>query len=244
MYSYFKSVFKRLLLAGIYFLNFTIMTAFAQTETSEDILYYVYDPLCGWCYGFSPVMNQVQETIQDRCPVEVISGGMVVDERVGPLSQIAPYIRDGVKRVEELTGVKFGNSYLEDLWGEGTRIMNSWPACLALTVFKSINTQHGLQYASDLQKAIYFEGIHPEDMNYFAGLAANYGVDKNEFLKRCNEDTFKLRTRQEFQFANDLKATGYPYVVLRKGGAYFLVAHGYTDLDTILGRLGNIWKEE
>ncbi len=219
------------------------MTASAQSAKSEDVLFYVYDPLCGWCYGFSPVMLQLQKNLADKCSIEVISGGMVIDERVSPLSQIAPYIRDGVKRVEEMTGVKFGTAYLEDLMGEGKRIMNSWPACLALTVFKSFNREHELQYASELQKAIYYEGIYPEDLNYFAGIAANYGVDKMEFLKRCDEDSFKLQTRQEFQFANDLKATGYPYVVLRKGGTYFLVAHGYTDLATISGRLDSIWKE-
>jgi putative protein-disulfide isomerase len=218
------------------------MSANASAVSSADkpVLYYVYDPLCGWCYGFSPVIAEVQKQYSDQISVEVISGGMVLAERVGPLSDIAPYIRDGVKRVESMTGVEFGQAYLDDLFGEGKRIMNSWPACLALTVFKSLQPDRALEYASELQKAIYFDGFESTDMNAFADAAERLGADKTAFLSRTQDQQFMLETRHEFGFAKDLKASGYPYVVLKKDATYYLVAHGYTDLATVRKRLDNI----
>jgi putative protein-disulfide isomerase len=215
----------------------------AQLSEEKPELYYVYDPLCGWCYGFSPVMHQVKDHYKDRVDIEVISGGMVLGDRVGPLSQIAPYIRDGVKRVEDMTGVKFGQSYLDDLFGEGKRIMDSWPPCLALTVFKSFAPSQALNFASDIQRAIYFDGLPCGDMENYARLAARYGVNEEEYLSRCQDDAYGLMTRQEFQFAQDLKAQGYPYVVFKNKGKYFLVAHGYTDFETVKSRLDKMWTE-
>ncbi len=38
---------------------------------------YVNDALCGWCYGFSPVITAIHEKYKDELDFEVISGGMV-----------------------------------------------------------------------------------------------------------------------------------------------------------------------
>jgi putative protein-disulfide isomerase len=223
------------------FLIFTIsiisMTYSQSESAAKHELFYVYDPLCGWCYGFSPVMHKVQEKYQDILNVEVISGGMILGDRVGPLAEHGSYIRSGVKRVEDMTGVSFGQSFLDDLFGQGTRIMDSWPSCVALTVFKSFLPENSLDFASKIQHAIYWDGKDCQDYNVFAQLAVPYGITAESFLDRCQDDSYHLLTKQEFQFANDLKAQGYPYVVLRKGDEYFLVAHGYTNFETISKRL-------
>ncbi|MFW5658939.1 MAG: hypothetical protein ACOCZ8_03040, partial [Bacteroidota bacterium] len=36
---------------------------------------YVYDALCGWCYGFSPNIQQLHDEFGDRVDFEVVSGG-------------------------------------------------------------------------------------------------------------------------------------------------------------------------
>lgn len=31
----------------------------------QPIVYYVFDPLCGWCYGFSPIITKAYDTFKD-----------------------------------------------------------------------------------------------------------------------------------------------------------------------------------
>ncbi|MDB5269973.1 MAG: hypothetical protein JWP58_3013, partial [Hymenobacter sp.] len=50
-------------------------------------LLYVHDPLCGWCYGMSPVISQVQREFAGRVDVSVLCGGMVLGDDAGPISE-------------------------------------------------------------------------------------------------------------------------------------------------------------
>ena len=79
---------------------------------AEVKLIYYFDALCGWCYGFSPVVSKLQETYKNKIDFEVISGGLFLGNRVGTVNDVAPYIKAGAyKSVESRTGVKFGKSF-------------------------------------------------------------------------------------------------------------------------------------
>ena len=43
----------------------------------NPVLFYCYDAYCGWCYGFSDVMKQVDAQFSKYMPIEVLSGGMI-----------------------------------------------------------------------------------------------------------------------------------------------------------------------
>ena len=75
-------------------------------------LIYCYDAYCGWCYGFSPVMKQLEESFKDRLQVEVLSGGMILPETPKAIAATAGYIKEAYKTVEAYTGIKFGEDYL------------------------------------------------------------------------------------------------------------------------------------
>ena len=90
-----------------------------------NTLIYVYDALCGWCYGFSPVMQQLHEKYSKEMDFTVLSGGMVTGERVGPIGQVAGYISEAYKTVEAHSGVQFGDGFLNGILKEGKAIFNS-----------------------------------------------------------------------------------------------------------------------
>src|SRR4051812_21753261 len=75
-------------------------------------LYYCYDAYCGWCYGFSPVISRIAEEYKDRLTFEVLSGGMIRHETPQHFGPIARYVQTAYTRVEELTGIKFGEDFL------------------------------------------------------------------------------------------------------------------------------------
>jgi putative protein-disulfide isomerase len=137
-------------------------------------LIYIYDALCGWCYGFAPAMRDFYQNHKDDFEsIQVVSGGMITGERIGAIGEVAPYIKTAFKDVEKRTGVKFGQTFLTDILEEGSTIFTSIPPAITLSVFKK-ETQNNpelageknekiLHYAQDLQSLIYFDGIVPED---------------------------------------------------------------------------------
>ena len=78
----------------------------------QPVIYYCYDAWCGWCYGFSPVIKQLEVEFNDKLSFEVLSGGMIPADNPKPIRAMAGYISEGYRRVEEMTGVKFGADYL------------------------------------------------------------------------------------------------------------------------------------
>ena len=78
----------------------------------KPTVFYCYDAYCGWCYGFSPVMKKIAEEYKSQLEFEVLSGGMIIGEQVKHISKIASYIQSAYKRVEELTGIKFGEDFM------------------------------------------------------------------------------------------------------------------------------------
>ena len=99
---------------------------------------YIYDALCGWCYGFSPVIRRFHQHYADEFDFDVLSGGMMTGERVKPVSESMAYIEQAYKVVEARTGVRFGDDYLTNLLRPGTYMSDSEKPGMAMTLFKAI----------------------------------------------------------------------------------------------------------
>lgn len=196
-------------------------------------LIYVYDALCGWCFGFSPIMSAFAEKHEADIEVQVVSGGMIRGERIGPIGEVAAYIKDAYKTVEDSTGVKFGKPFLEDVLEEGSTIFTSIPASVALSVFKTIKPEESLAYAADLQKAIYVDGITPEDFEAYATRAAKYGIDPAKFVEMMQQDTFIAMTEEDFALAQQMGVNGFPTIILHNGEKAVMMARGYLPMERL-----------
>jgi putative protein-disulfide isomerase len=204
---------------------------------------YVYDALCGWCYGFSKVIHACYENHRDKFDFEVLSGGMMIGERTGPIDQIAPYIKTAYKTVEETTGIKFGEPYLKHIQ-DGMMILNSEKPSIALSVFKSYFPEKAVAFAHDLQDSHYFEGHDYNDDHLYRYLAVNYGIDPDEFNQKMSQEAFKEAAYYDFALAKQLSVTSYPAVLIQAAeDSFYLIAKGYTDLDTLEERIVNVLKE-
>jgi putative protein-disulfide isomerase len=188
---------------------------------------YVYDALCGWCYGFSPVMAKFYDKYKDSLSFEVVSGGMITGNRIGAIGEVAPYISWAYKDVEKATGVKFGNIFLNETLKKGTAIFTSIPPAIALSVFKEVDDKQSIQFAAELQKAIYFDGIEPENYEAYGMLATKFGLDANAFVSKMKETKYIKLAEADFKKSNELMVTGFPTVFFEVNGVYYKIGSGY-----------------
>jgi len=194
---------------------------------------YIYDALCGWCYGFSPVMQQLHEKYKNELDFTVLSGGMVTGERIGPIGQVAGYISEAYKTVENTTGVKFGEGFLNGILKEGKAIFNSIPASRALTVFKTYQPENAVAFASVLQKAIYFDGIEPENLEVYGTHAAQFGIEPKHFVLQMQQNKFVDETDEEFQQVAQWGISGFPSVIMAAQKKLYLIAQGYQSFEQL-----------
>ena len=196
-------------------------------QINGPTIVYVYDALCGWCYGFSPVIQRIYEEYQDRFAFEVISGGMITGERIGPIGEVAPYIAWAYKEVEEKCGVKFGEAFLKDILEEGSAVFTSIPPGIAMAVFKTYRPEQAVAFAAALQRAIYADGIVPTDLAAYGPYAAAFGIDETEFVEKMKEVRFRAAAEKEFQTATQIGVSGFPTAFFYDGKQWHLLARGY-----------------
>jgi len=194
---------------------------------------YVYDALCGWCYGFSTVMNVFCEKYQNEVDFEVISGGMITDNRIGPIGEVASYILSAYTDVELATGIKFGEKFLNNTLKIGTAIFTSLPPAIAMSVFRSINPHKTVQFASRLSRAIYYDGVDPENLEAYGQIAAEFGIILAEFKAKIQDQVNLKLVNIEFQKSRDLGVTGFPTLFVQNKDQYFTLARGYVNLETL-----------
>jgi len=226
-YTHFFKLLKiQLLLLGIVFSS-------SNLKAQEMKIIYVYDALCGWCYGFAPVMQEFQENHKDELEFELVSGGMITGQRIGPIGEVAPYISWAYKDVEKATGVVFGEQFLNETLKKGTTILNSIPLGIALSVFKTLKPKESLKFASRLQKAVYFDGIAPENIEVYSKLAAEFGLDGQDFIKKMSEQKFIDLANLDFEKSEKLGVNGFPTVFLEYKGSLQVLARGYAPFQTL-----------
>jgi putative protein-disulfide isomerase len=206
---------------------------------------YCYDAYCGWCYGFSPVIKQIAEEYKDKLEIEVLSGGMMIDENVMPIEKIAPFIQTGYKRVEELSSIKFGEDFLWHINNpdKSDWVMNSEKPAIALCILKEYYPERQLEFATDLQYALNYEGRDLDDDEAYRHLLDKYNILAEAFYTKLNDAEYKDMARYEFALMKQLQVTGYPTVFVQTGETKFMmVARGYTDYEDVKQRIENVLK--
>ncbi|MEO9003886.1 MAG: DsbA family protein [Ginsengibacter sp.] len=209
-------------------------------------LIYCYDAYCGWCYGFSEVMKKIFSEFKGRSEFEVLSGGMVLPEEPVSIGATAKYIEESYPRIEELTGVRFGEDYL---WHIRHPDVSDWfphsekPA-IALCIFKEYHPDQQISFASDLQYALHFEGRDLTDDESYRMLLDKYDIDAEDFYEKLNDEEYKEQAYYEFALCKQLNVSGFPAVFIQLSDTkFFLVAQGYTDFETLHERIDNVLKE-
>ncbi len=198
---------------------------------------YVYDPLCGWCYGFSPVISQLEKLYADSATFEVIPGGMVRGDRVGPLSDIADYLQGAYKTVEETTGVRFGQAYLDELFGEAEMIMDSEPGCLAQAAINQYRPEQAIAFASALQKAIYHQGMAPDDREGLIGIMMASGLEEETSRAAFSDDLLYQQMINGFSKSEGMGVRGFPTLLLEVDDRRIVLTRGYAGLDELRVRI-------
>lgn len=193
---------------------------------------YFFDTLCGWCYGFSPVIKQIAEKYGDEFDFEVISGGMVMGERVQPASSMADYILKAYKPLENRTGVKFGEPFL-DMLRKGTRIQSSLEPSLIMTTFKQYLPEKAVAFAHDLQKLNYVEGADLNDFENYKNLVESYGLDWSAFKIKLDTEIIKKTTYSDFALSKAYQVSGFPTVFFENDKVRSPIAKGYQPFEQL-----------
>src|SRR5471030_2068591 len=73
-------------------------------------LIYFSDPMCSWCYGFSPVIEDIRRTFGRALPIRVVMGGLRPGTETPMTEEAELEIADHWTHVHEATGLPFNGA--------------------------------------------------------------------------------------------------------------------------------------
>jgi len=183
-----------------------------MTETPAQNLIFVADPMCSWCWGFSPVMRQLRDEFGGKLGISVLVGGLRPGTTEPMDEAMSSSIRHHWKEVHEKTGQPFDFSFFE----RDGFIYDTEPSCRAVVTVRGLNPGATLDYLEDLHRANYAKNRDITDASVLADIAAGRGVDADDFAENFASDQMRAATKQDFHAARSLGITGFPSIVARR----------------------------
>ncbi len=118
---------------------------------------YLFDPLCGWCYGASATIRALSE--QPSLTVNLMPTGLFANEDAPRMDDgFAAYAWDADQRIARLTGQPFSEDYRNKVLADRSARLNSGPATRALTAVALSAPERELDVLRAIQTARYVAG--------------------------------------------------------------------------------------
>jgi putative protein-disulfide isomerase len=190
---------------------------------------YFADPMCSWCYGFSPVIGALAEHFAGRLPVRLVMGGLRAGNTQSMRPQDKDYIRGAWTRVGEASGQPFDFSFFDR---EGF-VYDTEPACRAVVTMRRLRPERALAYMAAIQRAFYAGNQDVTQTPVLASLAESAtGVDSTTFTSEFLGSETRNETFRDFLTSQQAGVQGFPCLVAgNEAEGYAQVTNGFRPID-------------
>ncbi len=209
-----------------------------MAESVKREIIYVGDPMCSWCWGFSPVLRELRRRYGGQAPLSVVVGGLRPGTTEILTDEMRDYIHHHWQEVNERTGQPFGSNILE----QAGFVYDTEPSCRAVVAVRRLNPEHVFDFFEELHRAFYRDGKDITQENVLTDLATKVGADGSEFSKEFISGETVDETLADFQQARELGINGFPSVVLKDGGRHTLLTRGYQPFEALRPHIDS-WLE-
>jgi len=200
----------------------------------DSQLYYLHDPMCSWCWGFSPTWNKVKEALEDKVKVTYLLGGLALDNDEDMTLQTQNYVQSNWRRIEEkIPGTKFNY----DFWIKCKPRRSTYPACRAVISARIQNPDCETSMIRAIQKCYYLDAQNPSNEDVLVSLAIELGLDAEKFHLDLRSEKVNKMLLAEISLAKSLGMNRMPSLSLQTGLELRAISIDFIDPDYIVGQI-------
>ncbi|MBW8467273.1 MAG: DsbA family protein [Thiobacillus sp.] len=202
---------------------------------------YLFDPLCGWCYGASPVVQKLGQ--QSGVTLELAPTGLFADGGRRMDAAFAEFAWSNDLRIAQLTGQRFTEAYRQNVLGRRGSPFDSAAMTLALTAVSLTEPQRELDALKTFQEARYVDGLDTGNALVVGVLLRGLGLDAAaDRLAAADAELMErnaARLGQARRVMRLLGVQGAPALVVHSAsGDRLLGGHAlYGDVEHLLGQI-------
>lgn len=190
--------------------------------------------MCSWCWGYRPVSDRLAENIPATVELRKIVGGLAPDSDEPMNAELRDKLPKGWQRIHDMLGTEFNFAF----WTKCKPRRSTYPACRAVLAA-------GLQDRYDdmvnaIQHAYYLRAMNPSDIETLEQLAAELGLDTDQFQSDIRSPGVEEMLVDQVAFARRSPIDGFPSLVLEAGGHQYPVIRDYKDHEPSLAHVESL----
>ncbi len=194
------------------------------TNQSQPKVYFVYDPMCSWCWGYAPTWNKLQtELVKLNIKVVYQLGGLAADSTETMPEEMQSLLKQTWHKINTQLNTPFNY----DFWTQCRPQRSTYPACRAALIARDKGLEQ--QMLAGIQAAYYLKAKNPSDLNTLINIAKSIGLNATDFINQMNCKHLNQRLMNEISAARQLPIQGFPSLVLHHKGELIPIVLDYRD---------------
>lgn len=179
-------------------------------------LHYIFDPLCGWCYGAAPLVEAAKEIA--GMDIALHGGGMMTDSNRRRIdARWRRHVIEHDARISAMTGQVFGEAYINGLLLDTRVVLDSAPPTSAILAAENL-AGCGVEMLHRIQAAHYQEGRRVADLAVLEALAKEEGLSVSAFAEEIHAVSgarLNQHIAQSRALLEQARGRGFPTFVLQ-----------------------------
>ncbi|MBT4668967.1 MAG: DsbA family protein [Candidatus Ruthia sp.] len=201
---------------------------------NSTTLYYIFDPMCSWCWGFNAVWKKVKASLPDSINIQYVLGGLAPDSDEPMNNEMRDYIVKNWQKIEmTIPGTKFNY----DFWENCQPKRSTYPACRAVIAVREQKPKLQAKMTQLIQKAYYLEAQNPSEDDTLIALASTLDIDIKNFGKNLNDTQTQALLLNDIALSKKLGVNSFPSLVLQTNNKLKLIKINYNNPDLILNQI-------
>ncbi len=200
----------------------------------QDILIYVHDPMCSWCWGFEPTRQIIFEAVADRMKIRRMVGGLAPDSDEPMPESMRLMLQQTWQRIEQtIPGTRFNFAF----WNESAPRRSTYPANRAVIAAREQGESFDQIMTTRIQQAYYLEAKNPSDNSVLIELAADIGLDAERFANNLVSGSIQQQLLAEIESARAMGINSFPSLAVHRAGVLRHIGLSYTDPEAMLSQI-------
>lgn len=195
---------------------------------------FVVDPMCSWCWGFSPVIESLKN--DETYIISLVVGGLRTSGQLNWDENVKAYLKNHWEQVHKSTGQPFSYALFEKTDFD----YDTYPACKAIvTVRELFGMDQAFSYLHNLQEAFYTRGEDITKLDVLIQLLDNEEIDLEKFKTFYISKRAQVLMEHDFAKARSMGANAFPSVVIIDQEGHMVCQKGYRSLEEMKYLLKN-----
>jgi len=189
-------------------------------------LYYIYDPMCSWCWGFAPTWRRLQKELATDVDIIYGLGGLAKDSNEPMPKDMQNFLQQTWRNISQQLDTVFNF----DFWQDCQPRRSTFPACRAALIARAYGKEQDMLRA--IQHAYYLQAKNPSNIELLYTLAIEVGLNGDDFLQQMRSQQIEQVLQKEITQMSLMPISDFPALVLVKHQTCSAIAIDYKNWRT------------